>query len=154
MIALNIRPAEKSDLPALLLLFAQPDFDNGVVLALKDAEAIFDKYFDYPDYTLYVAELDGIVVGTFSLLVMDNFGHMGARSGVVEGVVVSTHYQGHGIGKKMMAFALEAAAEKGCYKMALSSNVKRKAAHAFYEGLGFDRYGYAFSTSLGDKESN
>jgi predicted GNAT family acetyltransferase len=34
--------------------------------------------------------------------------------------------------------------EAGCYKMALSSNVKRAAAHAFYESLGFERHGYSF----------
>ena len=32
----------------------------------------------------------------------------------------------------------------GCYKMALSSNLKREAAHRFYDSLGFGRHGYSF----------
>lgn len=42
-------------------------------------------------------------------------------------------------------FAL--AHKKGCYKAALSSNLKRERAHAFYESLGFERHGYSFRIS-------
>jgi GNAT superfamily N-acetyltransferase len=43
-----------------------------------------------------------------------------------------------------MTHALEVCRGKGCYKMALSSNLKRQKAHDFYDSLGFERHGYSF----------
>ena len=142
--ALSVRPAVKGDLPAVLALYAQPDMDDGRVLALKDAEAIFDRFGRYPDYILYVAEIGGVIVGSFALLVMDNLGHLGTPSAIVEDVVVDPARHGTGVGRSMMYFAIEAARGKGCYKLVLSSNAKRTRAHAFYESLGFERHGYSF----------
>jgi len=48
----------------------------------------------------------------------------------------------------MMAHAIDIARAHGCYKLALSSNVKRDAAHAFYDRLGFERHGYSFRIML------
>ncbi|MGV3634794.1 MAG: GNAT family N-acetyltransferase [Pseudorhodoplanes sp.] len=142
--ALSMRPAVKGDLPAVLALYAQPHMDDGRVLALKDAEAIFDRFGRYPDYTLYVAEIGGVIVGSFALLVMDNLGHLGTPSAIVEDVVVDPARHSTGVGRSMMDFAIEAARGKGCYKLVLSSNAKRTRAHAFYESLGFERHGYSF----------
>jgi GNAT superfamily N-acetyltransferase len=84
------------------------------------------------------------LLGTFALLVMDNLAHLGARSAVVEDVVVDAAHRGQGIGRAMMTHAVSVCREKGCYKMALSSNLKRERAHAFYDALGFERHGYSF----------
>jgi GNAT superfamily N-acetyltransferase len=141
---LTIREAERGDLPGVLALYAQPDLDDGVVLPLHDAERIFARFARYPDYTLYVGAQDGRIVGSFALLIMDNLGHLGAPSAIVEDVVVGPVLQGRGIGRAMMAFAVARAREKHCYKLVLSSNAKRDRAHAFYESLGFERHGYSF----------
>ncbi len=85
---------------------------------------------------------------TFALLVMDNLGHLGAPSAIIEDVAVDPRWQGHGIGKKMMEHALELYREKGCYKAVLSSNLKRERAQAFYESLGFERHGYSYRVLL------
>ncbi|HEX5480753.1 MAG TPA: GNAT family N-acetyltransferase, partial [Dehalococcoidia bacterium] len=42
-----------------------------------------------------------------------------------------------GIGAALMREAIAAARETGCYKVALTSNLRRTEAHAFYERLGF-----------------
>jgi len=47
-----------------------------------------------------------------------------------------------------MQYAIERAYEYGCYKAVLSSNLKRKKAHAFYDSLGFERHGYSFRVDL------
>jgi GNAT superfamily N-acetyltransferase len=62
----------------------------------------------------------------------------------VEDVAVAPARQGQGIGKAMMAHALEQSRKAGCYKLALSSNLVRTAAHQFYESLGFERHGYSY----------
>ena len=146
--SLGIRPASAADLPDVLRLYAQPALDDGKVISLADAEQIFTRMTQYPDYRVYVAELDGRIVGTFALLVMDNLGHLGTCSGVVEDVAVEPAHQGQGVGKAMMAHAIELCRERGCYKIVISSNFKRPKAHAFYESLGFERHGYSFRLTL------
>jgi len=141
---LRIRPATVADLPGVLALYAQPCMDDDRVLPMQDAETIFARFGRYPGYTLYVAEIDRQMVGSFALLIMDNIGHLGAPSAVIEDVVVDPALHSRGIGQTMMAFAIERAHEKGCYKLVLSSNAKRERAHAFYESLGFERHGYSF----------
>lgn len=88
--------------------------------------------------------LNNEIVGTFELMIMDNLAHMGAPSGIVEDVVVRSDIRNQGIGKKMMLFALDECKKNGCYKMTLSSNLKRERAHRFYKSLGFDKHGYSF----------
>lgn len=143
-VQLTIREATEADLPAVLVLHAQPELDAGNVLPLDKAREIFGRFRRYPDYKLYVALERAEVVGSFALLVMDNLGHLGAPSGVVEDVAVRPDRQGQGIGSRMMAFARERCRERGCYKLALSSNQRRERAHQFYESLGFEKHGYSF----------
>ena len=146
--SVQVRKASAADIPGVLAPYAQPDLDDGKVLSVDQAVALFERFARYPDYTLYVAELDHEIVGTFALLVMDNLGHLGAPSGIVEDVVVAPARQGNGIGATMMRFARECCRQKGCYKLVLSSNAKRTRAHAFYESLGFERHGYSFRVDL------
>ena len=94
----TVREANAADIPAVLGLYAQPDLDDGNVLGVDAAVALFERFARYPDYTLYVAEQDRAVVGSFALLVMDNLGHLGSPSGIVEDVVVAPDRQGNGIG--------------------------------------------------------
>jgi len=145
---LNIRIAEMSDLPAILRLYAQPDFDNGEIPTLDKAEQLFDRIQSYPNYHIYVAVNGADIVGTFALLIMDNLGHQGVSSGVVEYVAVDSAWQGKGVGKAMMHFAMECCRKAGCYKIAVSANLKRKHALRFYESLGFKKHGFSYLVEL------
>jgi GNAT superfamily N-acetyltransferase len=139
----QIRAASEADLPSILALYVEVE-DDGRVLSIEKARSIFARMQSYPDYKVYVAMLSGSIVGTFALLIMDNLAHMGALSGVVEDVVVHRDWRGKGVGKQMMRFAMDRCRERGCYKLALSSNLRREAAHRFYDALGFQRHGYSF----------
>jgi GNAT superfamily N-acetyltransferase len=149
-----IREATEIDLPAILVLYAQLGQDDGSVLTLEEACRILDRMNSYPDYHLYVALVAGRIVGTFSMLIMDNMAHKGARSAILEDVVVEERLRGKGVGKRMTLFAYGLCNEKGCYKMALTSNKNRKEAHRFYESLGFEQHGYSFSISSSEMISH
>ena len=144
----TIRDAIAADLPAVLSLYGQPDIDDGSVLDLETAEAILIRMRSYPNYRLFVASLDDHIVGTYTLVILDNLAHKGARSALVEAVVVLADCRGQGIGKAMMNHAMTLCREAKCYKLALSSNLTRKPAHRFYEGLGFERHGFSFVVGL------
>ena len=139
-----IRQAGSADVAAVLALYAQIDFNNDAVLPEAAAQKIFAEFARYPSYRLFVAMDAAQVVGSYALLVMHNMAHGGMPSAVVEDVVVASAAQGRGIGRQMMAHAKELAKAAGCYKLALSSNRARHAAHAFYESLGFDQHGLSF----------
>ena len=145
---MRIRIAGSADIPEVLRLYAQPDFDDGQVLALEDAQALYARFLDYPDYHIYLAEEGERVLGSFALLIMLNLGHKGAPSAIIEDVVVDPDIQSRGVGAEMMRAAMDLARKKGCYKLVLSSNAKRVRAHAFYERLGFERHGLSFHIML------
>lgn len=151
---LRIREASAIDLPALLGLYAQLGMDDGQVLPVEKAEKILLRISEYPDYRIYLAELDAEAVGTFGLLIMDNLGHMGTPSAVLEDVVVAESCRGEGVGQQMMAYATALCREKGCYKFFFSSNINRTDAHRFYENLGFEKHGYSFYLDLQQEEAS
>jgi GNAT superfamily N-acetyltransferase len=147
-VGITIREASAADLPAILDLHGQLESDGKPTLSVDDARKIYDRMQAYPRYTLYVATEDRAIIGTFALLIMDNLAHGGAPSGIVEDVVVSPACQGKGVGKQMMQFAMDRCREAGCYKLALSSHLKRTQAHQFYESLGFEHHGYSYQVVL------
>ncbi|WP_423823990.1 GNAT family N-acetyltransferase [Salinisphaera sp. SPP-AMP-43] len=141
---LALRVVQRSDLPDIISLYAQPDMDGDAVLSLDKAERLYARIQRYPDYELYIAEREGRTVGSYALLIMDNLGHGGTPSAVIEDVVVEPASQSQGIGRAMMQHAIEIARGRGCYKIVLSSNLAREAAHAFYESLDFEKHGYSY----------
>jgi GNAT superfamily N-acetyltransferase len=140
--------AAEKDLPGVLRLYSQKDIDDGKILSIEEAVEMYRKFSRYPDYNLYVAKIGDAVVGTFELLVMDNLAHRGRPSAVIEDVVVDGPHRSKGIGRKMLEYAMKVCRERGCYKLALSSNVTRNRAHSFYERLGFAKHGYSFSIEV------
>lgn len=110
---INIREASEKDLSAILELYNQPSMDKGNIISLEKARIIFGRMCQYPDYKVYVSELEGEMVGTFELAIMDNLGHNGQSSGIIEDVVVLESRQGQGIGTLMMEYAVDLCREKG-----------------------------------------
>lgn len=110
------------------------------MLSLPEAERVFERIGRYPNYKIYVAVFEDMIVGTFTLLIMDNLGHMGAPSSVIEYVAVDPAWQSKGVGKWMMRHALRLAALNKSYKAVLSSNMMREKAHKFYGSLGFEKH--------------
>ena len=140
----TIRPARMDDLPVLLELYRLLDAAIEAPLSWEQAQDKFREILSSAHHQIYVAESENAVVGTFALIFIGGLPHQARDSCVVEDVVVAAARQGAGLGKKMMEFARERCAERDCYKLVLSSHVRREAAHRFYESLGFDRHGYSF----------
>jgi len=98
------------------------------------AKSIFKKIDSNPDHIIAVAEIDGRIVGSITLLIETKFIHNGGIVGHIEDVVVDKEYQGKKIGEKIMKFLIEISKKRGCYKIILDCTDDVK---PFYEKLGF-----------------
>jgi GNAT superfamily N-acetyltransferase len=148
MITVEVREAASDDLPAVMRVLAESGIDGGQSFTLEEAREHWEHIRQRPGFRLFVATSEGEIAGTYSLLIMEKLGKRGTPAGVAEDVAVAPARQGQGIGRAMMEHAREECRKSGCYKLALSSNLKRGDAHRFYESLGFERHGYSFAVFL------
>lgn len=139
--SVQIREATENDLEAIVSLFADDPLgghgDTTDPEALPNYRAAFRKIAASPYETLYVAELDGEVVGTFQTMVKTTLTARGSSSLIIEAVQTRADMRGRGIGAAMIGFAIEKARVDGMRLVQLTSNAVRKDAHRFYERLGF-----------------
>jgi GNAT superfamily N-acetyltransferase len=135
----GIQRARERDLDAIDSLYRELKVDEYEQYArgARKMRARFRRIARARDHHLMVAECAGRVVGTLHVLIFRHLGH-GARPGaIVENVVVTEAMRSRGIGEALMKAARRIAQREGCYKPALTSRTHRKAAHRFYERLGY-----------------
>ena len=135
-----IREALEKDIPRILELYRQLSFEpeKHPTPPLNECRKVFREMSQYPGYTLLVAEDNGQVVGTTVLAVLPGFAHGTSPFAVVEYVVVDEKCRSKGIGKLLMESVKSLAKEARCYKIMLTSDVRRERAHKFYKSLGFE----------------
>jgi len=102
----------------------------------NNAKLVLKKIRSNQNHVIMVAELNGQIVGSITLLIEPKFIHQGGLVGHIEDVVVRSELQGKGIGEQLVNATLEYAKNHGCYKTILDcdDNVK-----PFYEKIGFKR---------------
>lgn len=83
---------------------------------------------------LFVAEEDGVIVGTSMLAIYQ--APTGSKAWI-EDVVVDSSMRGRGVAVSLIEHILSYAKQEGLDKVDLTSSQQRKAAHALYERLGF-----------------
>lgn len=142
-----IRQAELDDVARVVELCRLLDAADEPLLTQAAAEARFTELHARPDHRIYVAQIGSEVVGTFALIFVGGLAHTARDAAVVEDVAVAPTHRRVGIGKAMMEFAMQQCARRGCYKLVLSSHLRRDEAHGFYESLGFRKHGYSFLIS-------
>ncbi len=148
----QIREATENDLTAIVALFADDPLgghgDTTDPAALPDYRAAFARISAAPNETLYVAELEGEVVGTFQTMVTTTLTARGSSNMIIEAVQTRADMRGRGIGAAMIEFAVEKARADGMRLVQLTSNAARKDAHRFYERLGFKASHIGFKIRL------
>lgn len=87
-----------------------------------------------PTTELFVAELDGRIVGSLTLLLFRI--PTGVR-GWIEDVVVDAEARGAGVGEALNRAALDHAREAGAKTVGLTSRPSREAANRLYQRIGF-----------------
>tara|TARA_B110000014_G_scaffold64893_1_gene44206 strand:+ start:706 stop:1140 length:435 start_codon:yes stop_codon:yes gene_type:complete len=123
----------------------ETDLNNGFLVSLDNlrqasnlkqnsAKNILNRISKNENHIIHVAELDGKIVGSTTLLIEQKFIHDGGFVGHIEDVVVKKEFEGQGIGIKLVLSLLDVAKERKCYKTIL--NCENELMH-FYEKIGF-----------------
>lgn len=101
-----------------------------------------------PGHELIVAEVAGAVVGVLQLSVLPGLTNGGQWRAQLENVHVRADLRERGIGRLLIAHAVERARARGCGLVQLTSNKVRAEAHRFYERLGFVASHQGFKMTL------
>ena len=123
----------------------ESDLENGFLESLDNLRQtsslkqnsvrnILKKILENENHIIHVAELNGKIVGSTTLLIEQKFIHEGGFVGHIEDVVVNKEFEGQGIGMKLVLSLLDVAKEKKCYKTILNCEDKLI---SFYEKIGF-----------------
>ena len=135
MVDITIRELEEKDL-FNGFLESMDSLKLASNLDTEKAKEIFEKISSNSNHFVYVAILDGRVVGSTTMLIEPKFIHDGGNVAHIEDVVVSNEYQGKGIGEMLMRSLLDLAKDNNCYKTILDCSDEVK---PFYEKIGFKR---------------
>ncbi len=133
MVDITIRELEEKDL-FMGFLESMDSLKLASNLDTDKAKKIFEKINSNSNHFVYVAILDGRVVGSTSMIIEPKFIHDGGNVAHIEDVVVSKKYQGKGIGEMLMKSLLDLAKDSNCYKTILNCSDEVK---PFYEKIGF-----------------
>jgi GNAT superfamily N-acetyltransferase len=144
MMPLRLRPMTDGDVGRGVVLLAQ----LGYQLTAAELACRIGEVTAAPDHRLVVAEAEGKVVGLMHVFVRPAVEN--PKEAVVQAIVVDASCRRRGVGRRLMAEAERWGSERACRSVALSSNVGRAPAHAFYAGLGYgaSATAYVFRKSL------
>lgn len=126
-----VRAMARADLPAVRDLLEE----LGYPLALEEVARRFAAVTAAPDHAVRVAEAAGRAAGlvhVYARPALEN-----PTEAIVEALVVDSAQRRSGVGRALMAAAEDWAIARGIHSLALSSNVARSGAHAFYHTLGY-----------------
>ena len=123
----------------------ESDLENGFLESLdslrkasnleqSSAKNILKNILENENHVIHVAELNGEIVGSTTLLIEPKFIHQGGFVGHIEDVAVKKEFEGQGIGMKLVLSLLDVAKERKCYKTILNCEDELV---SFYEKIGF-----------------
>ena len=132
----RIRPATKDDLDSVYRLIRQLSTHT------FSKEQFEDCYlFHLGERSMLVYEKDHFICGCLAYDIHYPM-HLSRKSAEIVNLIVDETYRGQGVGKELLNYFEQIAAENGCVCIEVDSNKKRKNAHRFYirEGFAFNHY--------------
>jgi GNAT superfamily N-acetyltransferase len=133
------REATRTDLPAIVALLADDVLGKARDFAVVDEayERAFADIDADPRNLLIVAEDQSEVVACMQITYIPGLGRHGAERSQIEAVRVRSDRRGHGLGVRLLTWAIEQARNRGCALVQLTTDKSRGDAHRFYARLGF-----------------
>lgn len=147
---LDIRPARRTDIPAVVAMLA--DDPLGAQRESPDDLTPYETAFEWlagdPHQHLVVAVRSGEVVGTLQLTIIPGLSRRGATRSIIEGVRIHAAERGSGLGTELIEWAIDESRRQNCQLVQLTSDATRTDAHRFYERLGFEASHLGFKMAL------
>lgn len=145
----NVRLATEEDIPRILGLYHELTIHLSQVEMSRspspdDVREVFAEICADPRHELSVAEEGGEVLGTVVLLIVPNLSHSATPWAIVENLIVGEKYRREGYGRMLLEHVIARAEEKGCHRIELCSDLRRKEAHQLYSSVGFEASAYGF----------
>lgn len=145
-----VRRATPDDVAAIIALIAADQIgatrDGGDLAPYRRAFAAIDA--DPAQLLAVVTDAAGAVVGTLQLTFIPGLARAGALRAQIEAVRVRADLRGRGLGGALLGWAIEAARERGCALVQLTSDKRRAEAHRLYGRLGFAASHEGFKLAL------
>jgi N-acetylglutamate synthase-like GNAT family acetyltransferase len=139
----ELRLARPEDAARLAQLLGQLGYPTSPKEAARRLHVLADSDAD----EVWVAERDGTVVGLVAIHISGAL-ELDGDVAKVGAIVVDEAARRQGVGEQLMAVAEREARRRGCVLLFLTTAERRKDAHAFYRGLGFDETGRRFAKEL------
>ena len=138
-----IRSAQRDDLREVLALYRHLNPADPRVDAER-AEGAWSALLSSGFNTVLVAEIAGALVASCTLSVIPNLTRSARPYGVIENVVdAHSEHRRTGLGRAVLAAALDLAWNANCYKVMLASG-RNEETLRFYDQMGFKRGGKTF----------
>jgi len=139
---MNIRPAEKLDLPQIIEMLAndklgqkREDFQDPLPQYYYDAFELIDQ--DSNQELVVMVNDRNDVIGTLQLTFLQYLTYKGGIRAQIEAVRVREDQRGKGTGKVLFKLAIKRAKQKGAHLLQLTTDKQRLEALNFYLKLGF-----------------
>ena len=136
-----VREARLEDAAGLAQLILELGYD----VSEADVAARLPQLFGLglPPLVAEADELIGCLTMSMTMVL-----HRPRPVGRISMLVVTEKLRGGGVGRALVAAAEAFLTERGCGLIEVTSNVRRDRAHAFYEGLGYERTSFRFGKPL------
>lgn len=135
---LDIRAAEAGDLAELLDLY-QHLTEGDERPSMDAAAASLARLRALAGSAVLIGRVDGRMLASCTLVVIPNFSRGGRPYALIENVVTHQMARGQGLGKAMLAAAVERAWKHDCYKVMLLTGSEQPSTLAFYHAAGFEQ---------------
>ncbi|NLE24642.1 MAG: GNAT family N-acetyltransferase [Clostridiaceae bacterium] len=134
----NIRYIRKDELKDLFELYKHMNTDDPEIEENSELCALWERILNDPNQHYIVTEVDGRIVSSLVLVIIENLTRGARPYGLIENVVTHEAYRKRGYGTQLLKKALEVAQNRGCYKVMLLSG-RGEDVLKFYEEVGFER---------------
>ncbi|MFT4172697.1 MAG: GNAT family N-acetyltransferase [Rhodocyclaceae bacterium] len=138
---MHIRPLHAADLHALLGLYRHLHVADDPLPEPTAIEAIWHEIIASARFRYFGVFIDDVLVASCNLTIIPNLTRGCRPHGVIENVVTHAAHRRKGLGKAVIAHAVEFARHDGCYKVVLTTSRQDEGTLTFYASTGMDPLG-------------
>ena len=110
----------------------------------EEMRKVIKKYIEESNYEIYGYEEKGVLLGIITISFRWAIFYEG-KVATIEELIVDQAHQGRGIGRKLVKFTEEVIIKKKNVRgIELSSDLRRKETHKFWEKCGYPKLAYHF----------